>query len=66
MRFLSLPKINSFLLPFFSKKLENHGFWPRKTLPKPTQNAFKIEVPKNIHFFEVFGIVFAFELSSKP
>ena len=26
-------------------------FWPPKTLPKSTQNAFKIDVQKNMHFF---------------
>ena len=36
------------------KKCENQGFWPPKTIPKPIQNAFKIEVPKNIDLFEVF------------
>ena len=40
------------------KNCENRNFWPPKTLPKPIQNAFKIEVPKHIDFFEVFGYSF--------
>ena len=40
---------------FTSKKCrkisENRGFWPPKTLPKPSQNAFKIDVAKNMRFF---------------
>ena len=36
------------------KKCENRGFQAFKTLPKPIQNAFKIEVPKNTDFFEIF------------
>ena len=36
------------------KKCENQEFWSPKTIPKPSQNAFKIDVPKNIDFFEVF------------
>ena len=55
MRFFSLPKIILFFASIFSRKnRENHGFWPPKTIPKPCQNAFKIDVPKNIDFFEVF------------
>ena len=33
------------------KKCENRGFWPPKTIPKPSQNPLKIEVPKNMRFF---------------
>ena len=33
------------------KKCENRGFWPSKTIPKPSQNPLKIEVPKNMWFF---------------
>ena len=55
MRFLSLPKIILFFASIFSRKnRENHGFWPPKAIPKPSQNAFKIDVPKNIQFLEVF------------
>ena len=28
------------------KKLENKGFWPRKTVPKPFENPSKIDVPQ--------------------
>ena len=55
MRFLSLQKIILFFASIFSRKnRENHGFWPPKTLPKPSQNPFKIDVPKNIRFFIEF------------
>ena len=55
MRFFSLPKIILFFASIFSrKKCKNHGFWPPKTLPKSIQNAFKIDVPKNMDCFEVF------------
>ena len=55
MRFLSLPKIILFFASIFSRKnRENHRFWLPKTLPKPTQNPFKIDVPKNIRFFIEF------------
>ena len=51
-RIFRLPKCMS---KFTSKKCrkmsENRGFWPPKTLPKPPQNAFKIDVPKNMRFF---------------
>ena len=51
-RFFSLPKR---LLKFASKnhrkKCENLGFWSPKTLPKPSQNPSKIDVPKNMRFF---------------
>ena len=53
--FLAFQKSSCFLLAFFSRKTcENQGFGPPKTMPKPSQNAFKIDVPKNIDFFEVF------------
>ena len=56
MRFFSLPKIILFFASIFSRKnCDNHGFWPPKTLPKPTQNAFKNEVLKNKRFFVDFG-----------
>ena len=56
MRFLSLPKIILFFASIFSRKnRENHRFWPPKTLPKPSQNPFKIDVPKNMRFFMDFG-----------
>ena len=55
MRFSSLPTIILFFASIFSRKnRENHGFWPPKTLPKPSQNPFKIDVPKNIRFFIEF------------
>ena len=55
MRFLSLPKIILFFASIFSREnYENHGFWPSKTLPKPPQNPFKSDVPKNMRFFIEF------------
>ena len=42
------------------KKCENHGFWPPKPLPKPSQNPIKIEVPKNMRFFIDFCSMFFF------
>ena len=55
MRFLSLPKIILFFASIFSRKnCENHGFWLPKTLPKPSQNPFKSDVPKNMRFFIEF------------
>ena len=75
MRFLSLPKIILFFASIFSRKnWENHGFWPPKTVPKSSQNAFKNDVPKNMQFLSdfwlilvVFGFVrFFFEVSSDP
>ena len=54
-RIFRLPKCMS---KFTSKKCrkmsENRGFWPPKTLPKPIQNGFKIDVPKNMRFFIEF------------
>ena len=59
MRFLSLPKIILFFASIFSRKnRENHGFWPPKTLPKPSQNPLKIDVPKNMRFFMDFCSIF--------
>ena len=59
MRFLSLPKIILFFASiFFRKNRENHRFWLPKTLPKPTQNPCKIDVPKNMRFFIDFGTNF--------
>ena len=58
MRFFSLPKIILFFASIFSrKKCKNHGFWPPKTLPKSIQNAFKIDVPQNLHFFSDFLLI---------
>ena len=49
------------------KKCENQEFWTPKTLPKSAQNAFKIDIPKNMQFvvdllliFVVCGFVRAF------
>jgi len=43
------------------KKRENQGFWPPKIYPKPTQNPFKIDVPKNMRFaLDVRSIFFYF------
>ena len=39
----------------YRKKYENRRFWPPKPIPKPFQNPFKIEVPKNLQFFIDFG-----------
>ena len=50
-----LPKFISFFASiFYRKNCENHGFWPPKTLPKPSQNPLKIDVPKNMRFFMDF------------
>ena len=58
-RFFGLPQWSSkFASKNHPKKCENRGFWPPKTLPKPTQNAFKIEVPKNVRFWVDFGLIF--------
>ena len=52
MRFFFLPKIFSFFASVFARKnTANRGFWAPKTLPKSSQNAFKIDVPKNMRFF---------------
>ena len=48
-----LPLRNA-LQKLLRKNCENRGFWPPKTLPKPSQNASKNDVPKNIDFCEVF------------
>ena len=59
MRFFCLPKIILFFASIFSRKnCENHGFWPPKTFPKPSQNPFKIDVPKNMRFFMGFCCFF--------
>ena len=56
--FLAFQKSSYFLLPFFlEKKCKNHGFWPPQTLPKCIQNAFKIDVPQNLHFFIDFLLI---------
>ena len=48
---LALPNcILNFASKKHRKKCENEGFWPPKTLPKWIQNAFKIDVPKNMRF----------------
>ena len=52
--FLAFQKSFYFLLPFFSKNCENHGFWLPKTFPKSIQNASKIDVSKNMRFFMDF------------
>ena len=58
MRFFSLPKIFLFFaFVFFREKIENHGFWSPKAIPKPSQNAFKIDVPQNLHFFIDFLLI---------
>ena len=55
MRFFCLPKIVLFFASIFSRQnRENQWFWPPKTLPKPFQNPFKIDVPKNMRFFIEF------------
>ena len=35
---------------------KNQWFLPSKTLPKPFQNAFKIDVRKDMQFFDTFSI----------
>ena len=61
MWFFSLPKIIIFFACVFSRKnCENQGFWPPKTIPKPFQNAFQIDVPKNMQFYIYFSSIFSF------
>ena len=58
MRFCSLPKIILFLASIFSwKNWENQEFWLLKTFPKSVQNAFKIDVPQNLHLFVDFLLI---------
>ena len=58
MRFLSLPKIIIFFASIFSRKnCENQRFQLPKMLPKSVQNAFKIDVPQNLHFFVDFLLI---------
>ena len=40
------------------QKCENQEFWAPKTHPKCPQNAFKIDVPKNMRFFMDFCSIF--------
>ena len=54
-RFLALLKrASNFASKKHRKKCENWWFWPPKTLPKPSQNPFKIEVPRKMPFFHRF------------
>ena len=47
-RFLALPEHASKMTSKkHRKKCENQGFWSPQTLPKPFQNPFKIDVPKD-------------------
>ena len=57
---LDSPKIDSKSMPTCIRKKHRKKhqknrfwlpFWPPKTFSKPTQNAFKIDVPKNMLFF---------------
>ena len=58
-RFFRLPKRMSKLTSKKRrKKCENRGFRLPKSLPKPSRNAFKIDVPKNMRFFIVFCLMF--------
>ena len=51
------------LRPHFGRFLVSKPrFWLAKTLPKSTQNAFKIEVPKNMQFFSAFLFIFSLNL----
>ena len=45
------------------KKCENQEFWSPKTLPKSAQNAFKIDIPKNI---KVWGYISVFPWNRAP
>ena len=48
------------LRPHFGRFLASKPrFWLAKTLPKSTQNAFKIEVPKNMQFFNPCLVIFS-------
>ena len=48
------------LRPHFGRFLASKPrFWLAKTLPKSTQNAFKIEVPKNMQFFSPCLAIFS-------
>ena len=48
------------LKPHFGRLLASKPrFWPPKTRPKSIQNAFKIEVPKNMQFFNAFLSIFS-------
>ena len=59
-RFFALLKRSSkFTSKKHRKKCENRGFWPPKTLPKSSQNASEIDVPKNIEIFIDFQSIFA-------
>ena len=54
-RFFAFPNCNqNFASKKHRKKCENRGFWPPKTLPKPSRNPSKIDVPKDMQFLRVF------------
>ena len=65
--FFALPScIQNFASKKLRKKCENRGFWPPKTLPKPSQNPSKIEAPKNMQILRAFGQFFLKNYCSKP
>ena len=47
-----------FCFHFFSKKSRKSWILVPKTLPKPSQNPLKIDVPKNMRFFMDFCSIF--------
>ena len=58
-RLFCLPRIISFFACIFPRNnYKNQGFWLPKTLPKPMQNCFKIDVPKNMRFCIDFCLIF--------
>ena len=54
MRFLSSKNHLIFCFHFFSNKSRKSWILAFQTLPKPSQNPFKIDVPKNMRFFIEF------------
>ena len=60
--FLNFKFISNFmgLRPHFGRFFASKPrFWLPKTRPKSIQNAFKIEVPKNMQFFNAFLFIFS-------
>ena len=46
LKFLLSKHLSKFNIQTTSKKLENKGFWPPKTVPKPFKNPSQINVPE--------------------
>ena len=57
--FGSSKRASNFASQKHRKNMENAGFWPPKTVPKPLQNRIKIDVPKNIEIFIDFWSISA-------